>query len=100
MVFWGIVVYSVAIRKRKDGFTKMKNKLMALLAVLLLSISLLHTEVYASPNLDSDIPLVVSENVKAGFDAKSNELTSAKKFVPRSGALPHPADPDFNNWSG
>ena len=93
----GIVVYSVAIRKRKDGFTKMKNKLMALLAVLLLSISLLHTEVYASPNLDSDTPLVVSENVKAGFDAKSMEVISEKKVAPKEGMIPYPTAPD--NWS-
>ena len=69
-----IVVYSVAIRKRKDGFTKMKNKLTALLAALLLSISLLHTEVYASPNPDSDIPLVVSENVKVESIKYSEKL--------------------------
>ncbi len=95
MVFWGIVVYSVAIRKRKDGFTKMKNKLMALLAVLLLSISLLHTEVYASPNPDSDIPLVVSENVKVESIKYSEKLGGC---AIRSGRLVYPATPEKEEW--
>ena len=40
----------------------------------MLNISLLHTEVYASPNPDSDIPLVVSENVKVESIKYSEKL--------------------------
>ena len=97
MVFWEIVVYFITIRKRKGGFTKMKNKLTALVAALLLSISMLHTEVYASTNSDSNNPLAVSENVKQEFEEKEKKLTSTEKFVSRDGMMSYPTEPD--NWS-
>lgn len=99
MVFWEIVVYFITIRKRKGGFTKMKNKFTALVAAMLLSISMLHTEVYASTNPDSNNPLAVSENAKLEFYAKSKELQQTGTSVSRSGALIHPANPDAGKWS-
>ena len=84
-----IVVYSVAIRKRKDGFTKMKNKLTALLAALLLSISLLHTEVYASE---------ISEKLPLETDVAMKESYPLEDIAFRTGALIHPTDPDISDW--
>ncbi len=90
MVFWGSVVYSVTIRKRKDGFIKMKNKLTALLAALLLSISLLHTEVYASLNPYSEKPSEVLKKVKLENEIISGELELWDCYGFRNGTLIHP----------
>ena len=83
-------MYSVAIRKRKDGFTKMKNKLTALLVALLLSISLLHTEVYASLNPYSEKPSEVLKKVKLENEIISGELELWDCYGFRNGTLIHP----------
>ena len=85
-------------KKRKDGFTKMKNKLTALVVALLLSISMLHTEVYASTNPDSNNPLADSENVKREFDVSIEESESSEFKTLKDKVLIHPTDPDVNNW--
>lgn len=53
------------------------------------------TEVYASPNPDSDILLVVSENVKVESIKYSEKLGGC---AIRSGRLVYPATPEKEEW--
>lgn len=78
-------MYPIAIRKRKDGLSAMKNKLAALLAALLLSFSLLPAQALASSPTDPGTPPPVSEQNQPETPDAPDSLGDLEFPAPPSG---------------